>query len=380
MIGAGKASTRMAETVEAHYGSCDGLVITRYGYSRPCEGIEIIEAAHPLPDAAGVDATRRILQLVRGLNSDDMVLVLISGGGSALLNAPVEGLTLDDIVTVNKALLTSGAPIAEMNAIRKRLCDAKGGKLAAACHPARVLSLMISDVPRDDPAMIASGPTVGEVSGADPQKIVARYNLDLPDSVLEILNKPSKNVALDDPRLANVENRVIAAPSMSLNAAAEMARRTGCDVRMLGDALEGEARELGAEQAILVLEIQRKIEKGDAPILLLSGGECTVTCRGKGVGGPNAEFVLSAAIALNGAQGIHVLACDTDGVDGAAEVAGALAGPDTLKRAGAIGVSPQAALGANDAHSFFAEIDSQVITGPTLTNVNDFRAFLIEPI
>lgn len=380
VIGAGKASARMAEAVEAHYGPCEGLVITRYGYSRPCEGIEIVEAAHPVPDAAGVDATRRILQLARGLNSDDLVLALISGGGSALLNAPVEGVTLDDIIAVNEALLTSGAPIGDMNAIRKRLCDAKGGKLAAACHPARVLSLMISDVPGDDPAMIASGPTVGDASDTDPQEIVARYNLDLPDSVMSILKKPSTSLAPDDPRLASVENRIIAAPSISLNAAAEMARQTGCDVCMLGDAIEGEARELGTAQARLALEIQSKMGKGDAPILLLSGGECTVTCRGNGVGGPNAEFVLSAAIALNGAQGVHVLACDTDGIDGAAEVAGALAGPDMLKRARNKSLSAQAALDDNDAHSFFAEIDSQIITGPTLTNVNDFRAFLIEPI
>lgn len=380
VIGAGKASARMAEAVEAHYGPCEGLVITRYGYARECQGIQIAEAAHPVPDEAGVAATRRLLDLVAGLGPDDLVLALISGGGSALLCAPAQGLTLDDKMAVNRALLASGAPIGQMNVVRKHLSAVKGGRLAAACHPARLLTLLISDVPGDDPGQIASGPTVGETSSpADVQAILRNYAIDLSPQVRSVLGRPSTVVSPDDARLETAETRIIAAPSQSLAVARDAAETAGCEVRILGDALEGEARDLGAEQTRLALSLTEHVQATGTPLLLLSGGECTVTRRGDGVGGPNAEFTLAAALQLNGHPDIHVLACDTDGVDGAAEVAGAYAGPQTLITARERGIDPAAALARNDAHSFFAAIDDQIITGPTLTNVNDFRAILIVP-
>ena len=308
VIGAGKASARMAEAVEAHYGPCEGLVITRYGYARPCRGIEIVEAAHPVPDAAGEAASRRILDLVSGLGRDDLVLALISGGGSALLCAPSNGLTLDDKMAVNRALLASGAPIGEMNVVRKHLSRVKGGQLAAACHPARLLTLLISDVPGDDPGQIASGPTVGETSTpTDALAILSRHHIDVSPRVRDVLARPSSVVAPGDDRLARAETRIIAAPSQSLGAVAEAAIAAGCDVRILGDALEGEARDLGAEQARLALSLRPSVVSAGKPLLLLSGGECTVTPRGTGIGGPNAEFTLSAARTLNGQAGIHVL-------------------------------------------------------------------------
>ncbi len=378
VIGAGKASARMAEAVEAHYCPCEGLVITRYGYGRPCAGIEIVEAAHPVPDQAGLDATARMLELVSGLTEDDLVLALISGGGSALLCAPIDGVTLADKQAVNAALLASGAQISAMNVVRKHLSRIKGGRLAAACAPARVLSLVISDVPGDDPSLIASGPTVGDTSTPeDALAIMERWSIDVPESVRSALAAHGDRVAPDDARLARAETRVVAAPAQSLEAAANEARRAGCEVRLLGDALEGEARELAMEQARLARDIADSRQPGQAPVLLLSGGECTVTRRGAGRGGPNAEFVLAAALALDGDPRIHVLACDTDGVDGSDEVAGAWAGPETLTLARTAGLSPQAALDDNDAHGFFAGIVGQVVTGPTLTNVNDFRAILI---
>lgn len=380
VIGAGKASARMAEAVEAHYGPCDGLVITRYGYARPCAGIEIVEASHPVPDAAGETATKRMLERVSGLGPDDLVIALISGGGSALLCAPRAGITLDDKMEVNRALLSSGAPIGEMNVVRKHLSRVKGGQLAAACHPAPVLSLLISDVPGDNPAEIASGPTVSETSTVDDAKsILVKHKIELPASVRALLDAPSTVIAPDDPRLARAETRIIAAPSQSLATAADLAQTAGCRVEHLGDALEGEARELGADHARLALARQVDVIRSGEPLLLLSGGECTVTRRGDGIGGPNAEYALSAAITLEGQAGIHLLACDTDGVDGAAEVAGAYVGPETLRAADHAGLSPQDALARNDAHSFFDAITSQIVTGPTLTNVNDFRAILILP-
>lgn len=380
VIGAGKASARMAEAVEAHYGPCEGYVITRYGYARPCQGIEIVEAAHPVPDAAGEQSTRHLLKLVSDLGPGDTVLALISGGGSALLCAPRDGLTLGDKMAVNSALLASGAPIGEMNVVRKHLSRVKGGQLAAACHPAQLLTLLISDVPGDDPAFIASGPTVGDqTSPQDAQDILRRWEVAVPDSVADVLTLPTTVVSPADPRLDGAETRIVAAPSRSLAAAAADAEAAGCRVRLLGDAIEGEARSLARTQAAMALDIAASLSKGDRPVLLLSGGECTVTRRGDGVGGPNAEFTLAASLALNGHRGIHVLACDTDGVDGAAEVAGAYAGPDTLRQADAIGESADEALRKNDAHSFFGKIGGQIVTGPTLTNVNDFRALLVLP-
>jgi glycerate 2-kinase len=373
VIGAGKASARMAEAVEAAWGPCEGLVITRYGYARPCGGIRIVEAAHPVPDQAGVDATRRILQLLQGLGEEDTVLALISGGASALLCAPAEGLTLQEKQQLNAALLASGAPISAMNTVRKHLSGAKGGQLAAAAYPARLLALMISDVPGDDPAFIGSGPTVGDATTPDDARaILHRWSIPVPPAALAALTR-SQVILPGDARLSRAENVIIAAPAQSLAAAADLARQT-CEVRILGDSLEGEARSVARDQAAMAIRLAASLKPGDRPILLLSGGELTVTRTGDGVGGPNAEFCLALALGLEGHPRIHALACDTDGVDGTAEVAGAIIGPDTLATPGAI-----SALRRNDAHSFFARAAAQVITGPTLTNVNDFRAILIQP-
>ena len=389
VIGAGKASARMAEAVEAAWGPCDGLVITRYGYARACKGIEIIEAAHPVPDQAGANATARMLGLLTGLGPDDFVLALISGGASALLVAPASGVSLSEKQAVNAALLASGAPIDRMNTVRKHLSRVKGGQLAAAAYPAKMLCLMISDVPGDDPAFIGSGPTVGDATTpADARAVLARWNIPVPASVTAALGRPSGVIPPDDPRLGQTENRIYAAPAQSLAAAADMATGCGWQVRILGDALEGEARDIATAQAAMALKVQATLPADAPPVLLLSGGELTVTRRTaeinpphtpQGIGGPNAEFALALAIALDGAPGIHAIACDTDGVDGAAEVAGAVITPQTLAQARTLGLDPRAHLDFNDSHSFFAHLDAQVITGPTLTNVNDFRALLIFP-
>lgn len=379
VVGAGKASARMAEAVEAVWGPCEGLVITRYGYARPCQGIRIVEAAHPVPDAAGLAATAEMLDLLKGLGRDDIVLALISGGASALLIAPVEGVSLDEKRAVNQALLDSGAPIDSMNTVRKHLSRVKGGQLAAAAFPARMWSLMLSDVPGDDPSFIGSGPTVGDASTPDDAlAILTRWNIDVPPTARQALSQGSGVLHPTDPRLKGVTNVVYAAPSQSLAAAAEMAEAAGCKVVVLGDALQGEARDVAAEQAALALRLQAEGGSDAAPLLILSGGELTVTRRGDGVGGPNAEFSLALALALDGAAGVHAIACDTDGVDGAAEVAGAIIGPDSLAKAVDRGVSATEALARNDAHSFFGQIGAQVVTGPTLTNVNDFRAILVQ--
>ncbi|WP_425471697.1 glycerate kinase type-2 family protein [Rubellimicrobium rubrum] len=376
VVGAGKASARMAEAVGSAWGPCEGLVITRYGHERPLQGIEVVSASHPVPDAAGEAATGRMLDLLAGLTEDDFVLALISGGASALLVAPVPGVTLADKQAVNAALLASGAPISAMNTVRKHLSRVKGGQLAATAYPARMLALMISDVPGDDPAVIGSGPTVGEPSSsAAAGVILERWGIQVPDSVRRALAGATDVVPPGDPRLSRVQNRVVAAPAQSLAAAAEQARAVGYRVRILGDALEGEARDVARTMAAEALMLQRSV--GPEPLVLLSGGELTVTRRGNGVGGPNAEFALALAVALGGSPGIHAIACDTDGVDGAAEVAGAVIGPDTLARSRGLGLDPWAALERNDAHGFFAALGSQVVTGPTLTNVNDFRAILI---
>jgi len=376
VVGAGKASARMAEAVEAEWGPCEGLVITRYGYARPCRGIEIVEAAHPVPDAAGARATAWMLDLLHSLGDDDFVLALISGGASALLVSPCDGVTLAEKQAVNAALLASGAPIDRMNVVRKHLSRVKGGQLAAAAHPARMLALMISDVPGDDPAFIGSGPTVGDPStAADARAVLDHWHVAVPAAVSAALTRPTGVIAPGDPRLSKVENVIYAAPAHSLAAAAELGRAEGCTVEILGDALQGEARDVAASMATRALEAQRGLRPGDRPLLLLSGGELTVSKRGDGIGGPNAEFCLALALALGGAPGIHALACDTDGVDGAAEVAGALIGPETIPDRAAA----RAALDRNDAHGYFAGVGAQVVTGPTLTNVNDFRAILIEP-
>jgi glycerate 2-kinase len=378
VIGAGKASARMAEAVEAAWGLCEGLVITRYRYGRPCQGIEIVEASHPVPDQSGQVATTRMLDMLATLGEDDFVLALISGGASALLVAPSDGVSLAEKQAVNAALLASGAPIDKMNTVRKHLSRVKGGQLAAAAYPARMLALMISDVPGDDPAFIGSGPTVGEITTPDDARaILDQWHVKVPPSIRRALTNGSTVVPPDDLRLSRVTNHIFAAPLQSLTAAADMARAAGCNVRQLGDALEGEARDVAAHQAAEALRIKSAMRPGDDPVLLISGGELTVTRRGSGVGGPNAEYCLALAIALQGAAGIYALACDTDGVDGAAEVAGAVIAPGTLALATTAGIDPQDYLSRNDAHSFFERVNAQVITGPTLTNVNDFRAILI---
>ncbi len=380
VVGAGKASARMAEAVEAAWGPCDGLVVTRYGHGRPTAGIRIVEAAHPVPDQAGVDGTAQMLDLLAGLGPDDLAVALISGGASSLLVAPAPGLTLADMQAVNAALLASGAPIDRMNMVRKHLSRVKGGQLAAAAFPARMLALMISDVPGDDPAAIGSGPTVAEASTPqDAQDVLARWHVAVPPAVATVLQSGSRVIPPGDPRLARVDNRVIAAPIQSLQAAAQLADQSGCDVRILGDRIEGEARAVGADHAALALREQASRRPDARPLVLLSGGELTVTRRGDGIGGPNAEYALALALALEGARGIHAIACDTDGIDGAAEVAGALIGPDTLLRARTAGVDAAQALARNDSHGLFAAIGAQIVTGPTLTNVNDFRALLILP-
>lgn len=382
VVGAGKASARMAQAVEAQYsGPLEGVVVTRYGHAAPCARIRIIEAAHPVPDAAGESATRAILDAVSGLDENDTVLALISGGGSALLTAPAEGITLAEKQAVNAALLRSGADIGAMNTVRKHLSRVKGGGLAAAAYPARVLALMISDVPGDDPGTIASGPTVGtETTPADALALLERYGIAIPESVRRHLDHGTAPPQPDDPRLSRTENRVIAAPQLSLEAAAQVARDAGVTPLILGDAIEGESREVARVFAGMAMQVRRHGQPLPAPCVLISGGETTVTVRGTGRGGRNVEHALALAVALDEAPGIHAIACDTDGVDGAEDIAGAVIAPDTLSRARASGLDARGMLENNDGHSFFEALKDQVITGPTLTNVNDFRAILVETV
>jgi glycerate 2-kinase len=381
VVGAGKASAAMARAVEQHWpGPLGGLVVTRYGYAVPCERIEIVEAAHPVPDSAGLHAAQRMLEQVGGLSADDLVLCLISGGGSALLPLPAEGLTLDQKQAVNRALLACGATISEMNCVRRHLSAIKGGRLAAACHPARVLTLLISDVPGDRPIDIASGPTVADpTSCADALNIVDRYGIELPRPARELLESGrGESIKPGDARLAHGMVRMIATPQMALEAAAAVARAAGITPYILSDALEGEARDVGKVLAGLALQVVERSQPVVPPCVLLSGGETTVTVRGTGRGGRNVEFLLSLAIALDGHPRIHALAGDTDGVDGQEEIAGATIAPDSLSRAWALGLKPKDMLANNDGHGLFTALGDSVITGPTLTNVNDFRAILIE--
>ena len=375
VVGAGKASARMAEAVEHIWGPCEGLVITRYGHARPCTGIRIVEAAHPVPDEAGARATDAMLSLLAGCGAGDTVLALISGGASALLTAPVAGVTLSDKRAVTSALLASGAPIGQINVVRTMLSRVKGGGLAAAAWPARTIGLLISDVPGDDPAAIGSGPTVaGSATARAARSVLARYGIAVPASVDAALTR-GVAVSPDDPRLSKSDTRIVAAPSRSIAAAAKLARAEGCEVRILGTDIEGEAREVALDHAAIAQEIAAGMRGGDRPVLLLSGGELTVTRQGDGIGGPNAEYALALALALGGAPGIHAIACDTDGIDGAAEIAGAVIDPGTIRRT----KGAEDALARNDAHGYFAQAGGQVVTGPTLTNVNDFRAILVLP-
>ena len=384
VIGAGKASAAMARAFEDHWtGPVDrlkGLVITRYGYDVPCQHIEIVQAAHPVPDAAGLAAAERVRALVSGLTADDLVIALISGGGSSLLVAPGEGLTLADKQQVNAALLRSGASIGEMNCVRRHLSALKGGRLAALCHPAKVVTLLISDVPGDNPIDIASGPTVADpTTCADALAIVARYGIALPDNVRALLESGrGESVKPGDARLVGVETRLITAPQMALEAAAQVARDAGLTPHILGDSLEGEARDVGKTLAGIARQVVLHGQPFTPPCVLLSGGETTVTIRGDGRGGRNVEFLLALGVALDGLPGIHALAGDTDGVDGIEEIAGACLAPDSLARAWALGINPRTRLDRNDGHGFFQALGDSVVTGPTLTNVNDFRAVVID--
>ena len=382
VIGAGKASAAMARALEQHWpddAALSGLVVTRYGHSVPCRRVEIVEAGHPVPDRAGEAAATRMLELVRGLSADDLVICLISGGGSSLLPLPAPGVSLEDKQTISRALLKSGAPITEINCVRRHLSAIKGGHLGAACHPARVLNLIMSDVPGDDPVNIASGPTVADPSSCgDALKVLRRYGIILPKAVHRLLaSGDHETIKPGDPRLERVSTRLIATPQMALAAAAQVAASAGIEPLILGDSIEGEAREVGKVMAGIALQVRRHAQPARPPCVLLSGGETTVAVDGGGRGGRNVEFLLSLALSLDGAAGVHALAGDTDGVDGSAEIAGAFVSPDTLERARRQGLSPRERLDDNDAHGFFSAIGDSLVTGPTLTNVNDFRAILI---
>jgi len=385
VLGAGKASAAMARAIERHaiengwIDRISGLVATRYGHSVQCERIRIVQSGHPMPDAAGAIAAAECLALAATLGPEDLLICPISGGGSALWTLPAPGLDLADKRAINQALLRSGAAIGEINCVRKHLSAIKGGRLAVAAGGARVLALLISDVPGDDPAVIASGPTVPDPTTlAEARAVLAKYAIVPPEAVARRLADPAAETPKPgDPAFARVENRVIAAPSQMLEATAAAARAAGLRPIVLGDALEGEAREVAAGQARMALELKARGE--GQPAVILSGGELTVTVRGQGRGGPNAEFALGLALALDGAPGIHAIACDTDGIDGTEDNAGALCGPDTLARAREAGLDGRAALADNDAYGFFAALGDLVVSGPTLTNVNDIRAILVLP-
>ncbi|PPR76099.1 MAG: putative hydroxypyruvate reductase [Alphaproteobacteria bacterium MarineAlpha3_Bin4] len=376
-IGAGKGSAAMARAVEDNWpGELSGLVVTRYDYGMACGRIEIVEAAHPVPDAAGRDAAQRMLAIARSLGPDDLCLALISGGASALLTLPATGLTLNDKQELNLQLLRCGAKISEMNCVRKHLSAIKGGRLALAAAPARVVTLMISDVPGDDPGIIGSGPTIAdETTFADARVVLERYGIEPPAAVADHLaGAADETPKLDHPVFATAESRLVAVPSVSLEAAAAVARAAGVAPVVLGDALEGEARELAVEHAAMALALKGA---APAPSVLLSGGETTVTVSGAGSGGRNTEYMLGLALALDGAPGIHAIACDTDGIDGSEDNAGASVAPDTIARARAAGLDPSALLERNDTFTLFERLGDLVKTGPTFTNVNDFRAVLV---
>lgn len=380
VIGAGKAAAAMALAVEQHWpGPLSGLVVTRYGHRVPTSRIEVAEAAHPVPDAAGEAAARRMLDLLRGLGPDDLVLCLISGGGSALLALPAPGIALADKQAVTGALLRSGAAISEINCVRKHLSAVKGGRLAALAAPARLVTLAISDVPGDDPSVIASGPTVPDPTTlAEARAVLAKYGIEPPPAVAARLADPAAETPKPgDAAFARAEYRLIATPHQALEAAARVAAGAGWRPLVLGDALEGEAREMAKVMAGIVRSIRDHAQPIAGPAVILSGGEATVTIRGKGKGGPNAEFALALALALKNTRGVEAVACDTDGVDGSENNAGAMIYPDTLERAHALGLHPEAQLNDNDSYNFFNALNDLVETGPTLTNVNDFRAILV---
>ena len=383
VVGAGKAAASMAAAVEAVWTApLEGLVITRYGHAVPCARIEVVEAAHPVPDEAGLAATERMLGLAASAGPDDLVLALMSGGGSALLTRPAAGLTLADKQAITHAMLASGATIAEMNCVRRHLSAVKGGRLALAAHPARLVTLVISDVPGDDPAIVASGPTLPDsTTAAMAREILARYRVDLPDAVRLHLARDEGGVRRDDPRLAGQSAHLIATPRLALEAAADVARHHGVTPVILGDSIEGEAREVARVMAGIARQAARHGVPAAAPCALISGGETTVTIGPDtpraARGGRNVEFLLALALELDAQPGIHALAADSDGIDGTEPVAGAVIGPRTLAASRAAGLDPGAILAAHDAHTLFERIGAQVVTGPTLTNVNDIRVILV---
>lgn len=388
VLGAGKAGGAMAQALEALWPAdapLSGLVITRYGHLPPRPAglagrIEVVEAAHPVPDAAGLQAARRMLALSAGLTADDLVIALVSGGGSALLTLPDERLDLAEKQRINRALLASGAPIAEMNCVRKHLSAIKGGRLAARCAPAGLLTLLISDVPGDDPAVIASGPTVADPTRcADALAILDRHRIAIDDALRQALASGALETPKPgDPLFAGHAVQLIATPQQSLEAAAALARAAGIEAHILSDRIEGESREVGKVHAALAAAVARRGQPFARPCVILSGGETTVTVRqGGGRGGRAGEFLLGCVLALQGQGGVHAIAADTDGIDGVQDNAGALAGPDTLARAAALGLDAQARLDAHDSWGFFDALGDLVVSGPTYTNVNDFRALLV---
>ncbi len=380
VIGAGKGAAAMAKVVEQHWqGELSGLVVTRYGHGADCQRIEVVEAAHPVPDEAGRQAAGRILQMVHGLTEDDLVLCLISGGGSALLALPAEGITLEQKQAINKALLKSGAAISEMNCVRKHLSAIKGGRLGLACAPARVVTLLISDVPGDEPGIIASGPTLPDDTTCEQAlAILRKYDIAVPANIEQHLSSGiGETPKSSDPRFQKHEHHIIATAQHALDAAAAKARAAGLAAYILSDGIEGEARDVGIVHAALAKQIADKGQPFSKPCVVLSGGETTVTVRGSGRGGRNAEFLLSLAVTLDGHPGIYALACDTDGIDGSEDNAGAVYAPDSAARAAAQGLRPKNLLENNDGYGFFNALDDLIVSGPTRTNVNDFRAMLI---
>ena len=380
VIGAGKGAAAMAKVVEDNWqGELSGLVVTRYGHGADCKRIEVVEAAHPVPDQAGQEAARRILDMVAGLTENDLVICLITGGGSALLALPAPGITLAQKQTINKALLKSGAAISEMNCVRKHLSAIKGGRLGLACAPARVVTLLISDVPGDDAGTIASGPTLPDDTTCEQAlAILKKYAIEVPPNIEQHLRSDAgATPKSDDPRFAGHEHHIIAIAQDALEAAAQTARAAGVTAHILSDGIEGEARDVAIVHAALARQIHRRSQPFARPCLLLSGGETTVTVRGGGRGGRNAEFLLSLAVALDGHPDIYALACDTDGIDGSEDNAGALYGPDSVRRAENLGIRAKPMLENNDGYGFFLALDDLIVSGPTRTNVNDFRAILI---
>ena len=380
IVGAGKGAAAMARTVEHHWpGPLEGMVVTRYGHGADCRRIEVIEAAHPVPDEAGHRAAARMLAMVQGLTADDLVICLMSGGGSSLLALPAAGITLVQKQAINKALLKSGATISEMNCVRKHLSAIKGGRLALACAPARVVTLIVSDVPGDDAGVVASGPTLPDATTcAEALSILQRYDIPVPSNVHEFLESAAGETPKPgDSRFEHNAQHVIATARHALEAAAAAAGKAGIRPYILSDCMEGEAREVATVHAAIARQIVTHGTPFARPCVLLSGGETTVTVRGRGRGGRNAEFLLSLAVALDGLPGVHALACDTDGIDGSEDNAGAVLAPDTLARAATLGLHARRMLENNDGYGFFDTLDDLVVSGPTRTNVNDFRALLI---